>query len=145
MLKESFLIRGAEVIQLGAALGGQGVTSLALADLDQDDQSEMYFAYSSSAENPHSRIGMYIQAYDEKGIIESAISYLGHLRVYKIDGFSIGVQVVEGDPDTKTLKFSPSIGFLALNWENGEMKLIIHLEPGFVDENLQKIITDPTG
>jgi hypothetical protein len=142
---ETFLIRGSNVIQLGAALDGQGITSLALADLDQDSQAELYYAYSSGAENPHSRVGMYVPAYDESGIYEPAMSYLGHLRVYSVNGLSIGVQVVERDHDTKTLRFMTSIGYLALKRENDEMRLTIHLEPGLADEILQKIITDPTG
>ena len=88
---------------------------------------------------------MYVPAYDEKGIYEPAITYFGHLRVYTVDGHSIGVQVVEGDPDTKTLEFYPSIGYLELKKENTEMRLIIHLELGLADEILQKIDNHPTG
>lgn len=42
----SFLLYGGEVYPLGEWFGGLGVTSMALADMDSDGESELYFTYS---------------------------------------------------------------------------------------------------
>ncbi|MEV5029247.1 M56 family metallopeptidase [Paenibacillus sp. LPE1-1-1.1] len=42
----SFLLYGGEVYPLGEWFGGLGVTSMALADMDSDGVSELYFTYS---------------------------------------------------------------------------------------------------
>jgi hypothetical protein len=139
-MKESFLVRGSDVIQLGAALGGQGLTSLLLSDLDQDGQVELLYAYSSGSDDSESRIGMYAPAYDENTPLETDVSYFGYWRVYSGDGSHVGVQVVEVDRDTKTLRYLDTVGHLAIEVHNGIVKLILHAHPDLPDEVQRRII-----
>lgn len=140
--KESFLLRGSDVIQLGAVLGGQGLTSLVLTDLDQDGQLELLYAYSSGSDDPKSRIGMYAPAYDENSPLDADLSYLGHWRVYSEGGSQVGVQVVEGESKTKTLRYLDTIGQLSIEVHNGDVRLVLHVLPGLPDEVQGRIIND---
>jgi hypothetical protein len=140
-LKESFLIKGSEVLQLGAAGGGQGLTSLVISDLDQDGLAELLYAYSFGSDPNLSRIGMYAPAYDEYGVYEADMRFLGHLMVYSEDTSQVGVRVVEGDQDTKTLRFLDTIGNLTIEGYGGDVNLVLHVLPGLPDEIQQRIIT----
>lgn len=139
-LKESFLIKGSYVIQLGTALGGQGLTSVVVADLDQNGQAELFYAYSSGSDIPQSRIGMYAPAYVKNKIIEADIGYLGHLRVYSEDRSRVGVQVVEGDQDTKTLHYLDTIGYLFIEQFDGSVVLGLKIYKLPPEEILEKLI-----
>jgi peptidyl-Lys metalloendopeptidase len=141
-VKESFLIKGSNVVQLGSAMGGQGLTSLVVTDLDQDGQAELIYAYSSRPDTPESHIGLYAPAYDINKIIEADIGYLGHLRVYSEDGYRVSVQVVEGDQDTKTLRYLDTIGHLAVERQEGDVTLVLQVLPGLPDEVQGRIIPD---
>lgn len=139
-LKETFLIKGSRVLQLGAASGGQGLTSLVISDLDQDGQAELLYAYSSGSESHQSRVGMYAPAYDEFGIYEADMRFLGHLMVYSEDSSQVGVRILEADQETKILRFLETIGHLAIESNGGDVRLVVQLLPGLPDEIQQRII-----
>jgi hypothetical protein len=122
-------------------LGGQGLTSLVVADIDQNGQAELFYTYSYGSDVQQSRIGMYSHAYHECCIFEADIGYLGHLRVYSEDGSRVGVQVIEGDQDTKTLRYLDTIGYLFI--EQVDMSVVLGLKFYKLppDEILEKLIT----
>jgi hypothetical protein len=139
---ESFLIRGVDVIQLGSTMGGQGITSLVLTDLDQDGQTELLFVYSSGSGIHQSRIGMYAPAYDEYRIFEADISYLGNLRLYSENPPDVRVQVVEADRENLILRYLDMIGNLSIEGHEGQVRLVMHVFPGLPAEIQQKISSD---
>lgn len=140
-LNESFLIWGSHIIQLGTALGGQGLTSLVVADIDQNGQAELIYAYSYGSDIIQSRIGMYSHAYHECCTFEADIGYHGHLRVYSEDESHVGVQVIEVDQDTKTIQFQDTIGYLFIEQIPGNVVLGLKIYK-FPPENiLEKIFT----
>jgi hypothetical protein len=143
-LKESFLIRGTKVIQLGSALGGQGITSLAVADIDRDSYVELYYAYSFGADTPKSRLGVYAPAIDEGKVFEANFSYLGHLNVFSEDRIRVGVQIIEENQARKAIRYLDMIGNLGFEMNGDEVNLFIDLSPGLGDDVIKKILIDPT-
>jgi hypothetical protein len=139
---ESFLIRGSDVIQLGTALGGQGLTSLVVSDLDLDGQDELIYAYSFGSGIHQSRIGMYAPAHDEDNVYDADMSYLGDLRLYSESRPDVRVQVIEADRENMILRYLDMIGNLAIEGQNGDVKLVMYVFPGLPDEIQQKINTD---
>jgi hypothetical protein len=139
---ESFLIRDSDVLQLGTSFGGQGLTSLVVVDLDRDGRAELFFAYSFGSGIHQSRIGMYAPAYDEHATYEADMVYLGDLSLFSDDGRSIGVRVVEADPEALTISYQDTIGTLYIEGAEGGVKLKFQALSGLPDEIQQKIITD---
>ena len=120
-LNESFLIWESSVIQIGSAMGGQGLTSLVVADIDQNHQPELVFAYSSGSESVESRIGLFSLAYEEDLIFEADIGYFGQLGIFSEDESQVGVQVIEGDEGTQTAQDLNTIGYLFIEQVNGSV------------------------
>jgi hypothetical protein len=132
-LNESFLIRGSRVIQIGSALGGQGLTSQVVTDIDQNHQPELVYAYSYGTDNVQSRIGMFSLAYGEDFIYETDIGYFGQLGVFSEDESRVGVQVIDGDQDT--------VGYLFVEQFNENMVLGLKMHQLPPEEILEKLFT----
>ena len=126
---ESFLIWGSRVIQLGTALGGQGLTSLVVADIDQNYSAELIYAYSSGSDVQLSRIGMFSTAYQGGVIFESDVGYFGQLGVFSEDWSHVGVHVIEGDQDTKELQDPLGFLFIEQNDRNVMLGLKMYMIP----------------
>ena len=71
-INESFLISGDRVLRLGNAVGGRGVTSMLISDMDQDGGGELLFTFSFDSGTYQSRIGMYAPGYTKNQIFELA-------------------------------------------------------------------------
>ena len=112
---ETFLVTyNGKVIQMGTAVGGQGVSSMILSDLDQDGQSELYFTYSFGSGIHQTHLGVYAPAYDLKKSYEVETYYLGDLMVFSEKKNHVGVRVVERDPETNVADFQETLGQLRL-------------------------------
>jgi hypothetical protein len=135
---ESFLVHDETVLQMGTAFGGHGLTSLEVGDLDQDGTGELYFAYSFGSGIHRSRLAMYAPAYAEDRIFEADTVYFGDLGLAKVDT-SIGVSVVEPDPETLTLKYLEAIGTLAIEQHAGQPQLILQVSPDLSDDVLENL------
>lgn len=62
---DSFLLYDGEVYPLGEWFGGFGVTSFAVADLNEDGKTELYFTYSWGSGIPRSQVGYFDTANQE--------------------------------------------------------------------------------
>ena len=112
---ETFLINAnGKVIQMGTAVGGQGLSSMALSDLDQDGRSELYFTYSFGSGVHQSHLGVYAPAYDPDKIYEADTYYLGDLMLYSDQENQVGARVVGPDPETNKANIQATLGQLSL-------------------------------
>ncbi|MGD2157779.1 MAG: hypothetical protein PVG14_08315 [Anaerolineales bacterium] len=138
--KESFLIGGDRVIQLGTATGGQGLTSLVVSNLDQYGQAELLFTYSCGlgpqlGSGRQARIGMYAPAYAEDQTIEADMAYHGDLSLFTEGNAAVGVREVVSDAEALTLSFGETIGYLAIERQDGDVKLVLRELPAFQPQN----------
>jgi hypothetical protein len=83
---------------------------------------------------------MYAPAYDEFGIYEADMRFLGHLMVYSEDSSQVGVRILEADQETKILRFLETIGHLAIESNGRDVRLVVRLLPDLPDEIQQRII-----
>ncbi len=140
-INESFLIWGSNVIQLGTAQGGQGLTSLVVADIDQNGQAELFYTYSFGSDVQQSRIGMFSTAYQEEFIVEADIGYYGHLGVYSEDGSHVGVRVIEVDQDQMILRYQNPFGYLFIEQDDGKAFLGLKMFKIPPQEILEKLLS----
>ncbi|MGD2147085.1 MAG: hypothetical protein PVH41_10355, partial [Anaerolineae bacterium] len=142
--RDSFLISGDMVLPLGTAIGGQGLTSLVIGDLDRDGRAELLFAYSYGSGIHQSRIGMYAPAYGEDRTHEAAIAYLGDMSLFKEDVSSVGVSVVESHAPTLTLRYLDTLGYLAIQGQVGQAELVLQVAEDLPDDVRQNLIETTT-
>ncbi len=67
---ESFLLYDNEIYSIGRCLGGFGVTSMALADLNRDQQYELYYTFSWGSGIHRSQIGYFDPADKEITVLD---------------------------------------------------------------------------
>lgn len=138
--RETFLISGETVLQLGTAFGGEGVTSLRVSDLNQDGSAELLFTYSFGSGIHQSRIGMYAPAYAENQIYEARKAYLGDLGLVKEDMSNVAVRVVEPDDETLTLRYLDTLGRLAIQQYEDQVQLVLHVAEDLPEDVRQNLI-----
>jgi hypothetical protein len=142
---ETFLIRyDGLVVRLGVSDGGQGVSSLALSDLDGDGTSELYYSYSFGSGIHQSHLGVYAPAYDTQGIFEADAYYLGDLALFSDEPGQVGVRVVEANPETLTIKYLDTLGTLDLEQVDGQVQLKFNQVEG-LSGDVQELIIYPEG
>jgi hypothetical protein len=138
---ESFLISGDTVLPLGTAVGGRGVMSLEIGDLDRDGSAELFFTYSFGSGIHQSRIGMYAPAHDRNWVYEATTGYLGDLALFKEDPSTVGVRVVEADDAALTLRYRERLGVLAImEGLDGQVKLLLQVAADLPDDVREKLI-----
>ncbi len=121
---ESFLIRGNAVIQMGTVMGGPGINSMMVADLDRDGHAELLFTYVCGNGKRYSKIAMYAPAFDKNMIIEAKVLYLGSLSLIR-DAYGVGLRSVEAYQDTQSSGFQDSLCHLAIEDQNGQVALVL--------------------
>ncbi len=57
--RESFIMYDGEVYSIGNCYGFDGITSMALADINMDNQYELYYTFTSGSGMPYSQIGYF--------------------------------------------------------------------------------------
>lgn len=80
---------------------------------------------------------------DDSRTYEAAQVYLGDLDLFQDEdeGGGVSVQVVEADDATMTLKFGEVLGWLAIEQQDGEAKLMLRLKEDLPDGVRQKIVS----
>lgn len=137
---QSFLFTGdLTLIPLGSADGGQGLTSLALSDLDRDQRSELYFTYSYGSGIHQSRLGVYAPAYDQSAVYEADLIYEGDLMLFSDQPSRVDVRSVEAKPDTKTIQYLATLGQITLSASNNLPDLQLELAEDLPREYLDAI------
>lgn len=138
---ETFIITyNGIVLPMGTATGGQGVSSMALSDLDRDGQAELYFSYSFGSGVHQSHLGVYVPAYDPQKIYEAKTYFLGDLMLFSEQKNHVGVRIVEPDPETKTANPQELLGQLHLEKVDLSPVLKLELVEGLPEEIRDSII-----
>jgi hypothetical protein len=124
---------------MGTAVGGHGLTSLELSDLDQDGHAELLFTYSFGSGIHQSRIGMYAPAYGKDRIIEAETGYLGDLGLFKEGPSTVGVRVVDPDAAAMTIHYLDTLGYLAIEQHKDQVALLLQVAEDLPDDLRQKV------
>jgi hypothetical protein len=132
---ETFLIRAGQVVQLGTAFGGFGVTSLVVSDLDADGRAELLFSYSFGSGIHQSRLGLYRP--EDNAVIDPGIRLTnGDLELGKLDDQTI--QVYAAFPNQSR----ELVGSLAYRDEGGQGLVTLTVEPDLSPEVLENLSGD---
>jgi hypothetical protein len=138
--RETFLIHDETVLQLGTAVGGEGVTSMRVSDLDQDGSVELLFTYSFGSGIHQSRIAMYAPAYAENQIYEVGAVYLGDVGLVKEDMSRVVVRVVEPDDESLILRYSDILGYLTIEKHEDEVRLVLQVAADLPDDVRRNLV-----
>lgn len=145
LTNETFLIQyDGIVLRLGVSDGGQGVSSLAISDLDNDDRFELYYTYGFGSGIKQSRLGVYAPAIAPGELFEAEVSYLGDLGLFSDEPGQVGVRAVEADPETLTIKYLETLGTLSLEQVDGQVQLKFNQVEGLPGD-VQELIVYPEG
>ena len=140
-LNELFLINEGRVLRLGNAVGGRGVTSMLLSDMDQDGVDELVFTFSFDSGTYQSRIGMYAPGYNKNQIFEAAIAYLGDLGLTIQEDGVVDVRIVEADEENLRLKYLDTLGNLKMDVQEDSLFVTLKLDDNLSDEIKSKLVT----
>jgi Tol biopolymer transport system component len=142
--KESFLVHNKIVVPIGAAYGGQGLTSLEMGDLDGDGIAELLFTSSFGSGIHQSRISMYAPAYEQYGVVGAEFGYLGDIGLFKLSENEIGVRVVEADSSDLRIRYLDTLGYLNIEQDSGRPSLVLEVLPDLPDEIMQRLYLPQT-
>lgn len=132
---ESFILNGGNLIQMGTAFGGFGVNSLAVSDLNQDNQLELLFTYSFGSGIHRTHIAAYAPNFYKDRIIECDLEYLGDLQLVKLSNQDIEVQIIDMSLEEGITKPVYNLGTLSLiKQQNSELALILDVNPSLPTE-----------
>ncbi|MEJ2748694.1 MAG: hypothetical protein P8183_12435 [Anaerolineae bacterium] len=142
---DSFLLRHDSTIQLGEALGGQGLTSLVVADLDQDGQSELFFSYIAGlgpriGPGIQTRVGMVELGFETLRATEADMAYLGSAALKPEETTGVSLYVVEADETTKVLRYRDRLGYLSLENTETDVSLVFNVDPNLPSEIRQNVL-----
>ena len=137
---QTFLFKENQVVPLGEAFGGPGLTSLEVADLDGDGRAELLYAYSFGSGFRQSRLGMYAPAYDPARTFEADFAFGGLLALKREEGGHIAVRMIELEPDRLLIRYLDRLGTLGLEAQAREPVLVINLAPDLPVEVQEKIL-----
>jgi hypothetical protein len=140
-LNELYLISEGQVLRLGNGVGGRGVTSMLLSDMDHDGVDELVFTFSSDSGTYQSRIGMYAPGYNKNQIFKPAIAYLGDLGLTIQEDGVVNVRIAEADDADLRLKYLATLGNLALREDDDGLVLTLKLEDNLPEEIKNKLVT----
>lgn len=119
----SFLLYDDEVYELGIYFGGFGLTSVALGDLNQDNQYELYFTFSWGSGLHHSQIGYFNPSIKKVTVFD--YSYFKNDLLLTTDDektLYVNEATFEGDSFVDfTIKANKSVANITL--EDGNIKL----------------------
>ncbi len=135
---DTFLIRNGQVQQMGMASGGNGLTALAVADLDADGQPELLYTFSFGSQPERSVLALYSPDLPGEGVLTAGQSWLhGELHLKKIDDQQV---IVEG---AVTGQGSVPLGQATLAQQSGRPELGIQLEKDLSSTLRSNLSTQP--
>jgi len=138
---EMFLLSEDQVLRLGEAVGGRGVTSMLISDMNKDGESELLFTFSSDTGTYQSHIGMFAPEYNKNQILEPTIAYLGDLGLAIDENGIVAVRIVEPDEENLKLKYLDSLGNLTLRKGSDGLVLALKLNDNLPEEIKNKLVT----
>ena len=143
---ESFLLMNESVIQLGEAMGGQGLISLVVSDLDQDGQSELFFSYNAGlgpgiGPGTQTRIGLVDPNLGGLHVIEADMAYLGTAALRREESPTISLNVAEVDETSNGLRYLDNLGYLSIGSKESGESLNVNFNPDLPPEIEENILT----
>jgi len=129
---ETYIIDQGEVIHIGTAFGGPGVTSIVVSDLDSDGSPELLFTYGFGSGIYRMRIGAYLHLYSGITVEECDIEYRGDIQLVKNQKGKIEVEIIDGNEPIM-------LGTLALMGTEEGKQLLLNLRDGLPDEIFNKV------
>ncbi len=141
---DMFLIQSGQVQRMGTGSGGNGMTTLAVTDLDADGQPELLYTFSVGSQAQWSALALYSPATPEDGVLTAGQSlHNGELRLKKTDDQHVTVESeVNGQGYI-------ALGQVILIHRSERQQLGIQLENGLPDTLLSNLsnqpISPPTG
>jgi len=144
---ESFFLRHDRVVQLGEALGGQGLTSLVVSDLDQDGQAELLFSYIAGlgpgiGPGTQTRVGMVEPDSGALRVIEADMAYLGVAALRLEEPTVVSLNVVEAVEAIKVLRFLDKLGYLSIENQGSDETLMVNFDPNLPPEIKRNILAE---
>jgi hypothetical protein len=135
---EAFLLRKDRVVQLGTELGGQGLISMVITDLDQDGQPELLFTYGAGlspqmSAGTQTRVGMYAPYIDQERVIEANMAYMGIAAIRADDLAAASLYRLDGDQE--------NLGKLSIEYSEIGTALVFQVNPDLPEEIKQSILT----
>jgi len=135
---DTFLVHRGQVTPMGTGFGGVGVTTLAVADLDRDGQSELLYTYSFGSGIHQSRLGIYSPTLPGEGILEASTTLTnGDLLLEKINDSQVQVKAELTGPS------SVPIGQVVLQSQGGQETLALVLDKDLPQDILDNLKTVP--
>ena len=143
---EAYLLRNGSVIQLGEAIGGRGLASLVVADLDQDGQCELLFSYTTGVgpgmgSGTQTRVGMVETQGDGLRVIEADMAYLGSAALRREASKAVSLNIVEVNEANKVLRYLDSLGNLSIGSKGSGESLIVNFDPDLPAEIKENILS----
>jgi hypothetical protein len=143
---ETFLLLHDNVIQLGEAIGGQGLTSLIATDLDQDGQFELFFSYTAGlgpkiGPGIQTRVGMVEPVGSTLRVIEADAAYLGTAALKLEESGTISLNIVRTDEANAALLYQDTLGNLSIESRGSDESLVINFDPNLPSQIQANILT----
>jgi hypothetical protein len=143
---EAYLLRNDSVIQLGEAIGGRGLSSLVVTDLNQDGQSELLFSYTTGVgpgigSGIQTRVGMVEPEGDGLRVIEADMAYLGTAALRSEGSNAVRLNIVEVNEANKILRYLDSLGKLSIGSKESRESLIVNFDPDLPPEIRKNILS----
>lgn len=124
--RESFIMYDGEVYSIGNCFGFDGITSMALADINMDNQYELYYTFTSGSGMPYSQIG-YFDPVSKEDTIFDFVTHFSSLMLTMNESGDLCVNNAaypEGDSCVDfTIKAQDLIGTIV--FDKGEITLNI--------------------
>jgi hypothetical protein len=118
---ETFVVRAGRVHRIGKAFGGEGVTSLCVADLDRDGRPELVYAFAWGSGVPRAEVGRLNCLADRprEQVATPAYFFAGPLDVERADEHTVHVRAGQ-----------LVVGRLAAEGKGERASLLIRLDAG---------------
>ena len=143
---EAYLLRDDSVIQLGEAIGGRGLSSLVVSDLNQDGQSELFFSYTTGVgpgigPGVQTRVGMVEPEGDGLRVIEADMAYLGSAALRREGTKAVSLNIVEVNEANKVLRYLDNLGNLSIGSKGSGEVLIVNFNQNLPEEIKENILS----
>jgi hypothetical protein len=143
---EAYLLRDDSVIQLGEAIGGRGLSSLVVSDLNQDGQSELFFSYTTGVgpgigPGVQTRVGMVEPEGDGLRVIEADMAYLGSAALRREGSKAVSLNIVEVNEANKVLRYLDNLGNLSIGSKGSGEVLIVNFNQNLPEEIKENILS----
>lgn len=88
---DAFLLYDGEIYELESGIGFEGITSFALADLNQDGSMELYYTVVAGSGHPYGEVGYFDTAVKENIIFDTVFHFPAYMLAMKGEENSIGI------------------------------------------------------